>query len=477
MNQIPCRQIHLDFHTSPEIPGIGADFDKQHWQETLLAGHVSSVTVFATCHHGMAYYDTKLGNKHPHLEFDLLRAQVDACHEVGIKTPVYLTAGVNNHASHAHPQWREVDHEGRYTGWAKSPVEAGFHKLCFNSPWLDLLCEQIREVGELFPDAHGIFLDIISQNACCCRWCLASMAEAGLDPRNADDRETQAEASLLRYYEATTAAVRDTHPGMGVFHNSGHVTRGRRDLLPFFSHLELESLPTGGWGYDHFPLSARYVAQLPFEALGMTGKFHTTWGEFGGFKTPDALRYECAAMMAHGVGCSVGDQLHPSGKLDESTYRIVGAAYAEVERAEPYCRGAEAIADVGLLSTAAFFPERGRESDADNGASRILLENHVLFNVLDREMDFTPYRLLILPDEVPVDDELGQKLDAYLAGGGKLLLSGAPGSTARRPKASSTWAPTSPARAPSSQTSSSRSRASAPTSAIHPPSSTAAACG
>jgi hypothetical protein len=44
----------------------------------------------------------------------------------------------------------------------------------------------------------------------------------------------------------------------------------------------------------------------------MTGKFHTTWGEFGGFKRPNALRYECAAMLAFGSKCSIGDQLHPA---------------------------------------------------------------------------------------------------------------------------------------------------------------------
>ena len=36
-------------------------------------------------------------------------------------------------------------------------------------------------------------------------------------------------------------------------------------------------------------------------------------------------------MLAHGARCSVGDQLHPSGAMDESTYRIIGTAYAEVE--------------------------------------------------------------------------------------------------------------------------------------------------
>ena len=46
---------------------------------------------------------------------------------------------------------------------------------------------------------------------------------------------------------------------MPVFHNSGHLTRGKRDILRFFSHLELESLPTGGWGYDDFPWLERML--------------------------------------------------------------------------------------------------------------------------------------------------------------------------------------------------------------------------
>ncbi|MCZ8098068.1 MAG: hypothetical protein O9972_09145 [Burkholderiales bacterium] len=64
----------------------------------------------------------------------------------------------------------------------------------------------------------------------------------------------------------------------------------------------------------------------------MTGKFHTTWGEFGGFKTADALRYVASAMLAFGAACSVGDQVHPSGELEEakstdSCHRPVGTRW------------------------------------------------------------------------------------------------------------------------------------------------------
>ena len=418
------RQIHLDFHTSPLIPGIGEKFDKKKWQETLKRAEVNSITLFATCHHGYAYYNTKVGARHPRLNFDLLRAQVDACREIDVKTPIYLTAGINSYASEIHPEWGEMD----YTGKIYDPLHPHFHKMCFNSPYLDFLCAQIREVVELFPEANGIFTDIIHQGQCCCRHCMAGMLEIGLDPRREEDRRKYAEKVLLNYYRKTCEAARWRNPDMPIFHNSGHVTIGNRKILPYFSHLELESLPTGGWGYDHYPMSAAYVRNLGLEFLGMTGKFQTTWGEFGGFKHPNALRYECAAMIANGSKCSVGDQLHPSGELDESTYEIIGAAYREVRKKEAWCEAVESAAEIAILS--GFIPERpvtGRELPGDVGAARVLLESHLPFDLVDTEMDWSRYRCLILPDEVRVSDRLCSRLNDFRKNGGKLILSGTSG--------------------------------------------------
>ena len=102
------RQIHLDFHTSPHIPGIGAKFDKARWQDALREARVNSVTLFSKCHHGWSYHPTRVGRMHPHLNFDLLRAQYDACKEIGIAAPIYLSAGVDNLVAVEHPEWREI---------------------------------------------------------------------------------------------------------------------------------------------------------------------------------------------------------------------------------------------------------------------------------------------------------------------------------------------------------------------------------
>jgi len=39
MRKLPTRQVHLDFHTSPDIPGIGAKFDKAQFQAALKEGN------------------------------------------------------------------------------------------------------------------------------------------------------------------------------------------------------------------------------------------------------------------------------------------------------------------------------------------------------------------------------------------------------------------------------------------------------
>jgi hypothetical protein len=58
---------------------------------------------------------------------------------------------------------------------------------------------------------------------------------------------------------------------------------------------------------------------------------------------------------------------------------------------------------------------------------RVLLEEKFTFDILDPEMDFSPYRLLILPDAISVDARLKAKLDDYTGHGGRLLLTGKSG--------------------------------------------------
>lgn len=427
------RQIHLDFHTSEWIPGIGAEFDAKAFAEVLQSAHVDSVTLFAKCHHGWSYYDTAVGVRHPHLGFDLLRAQFDACKRLDIAVKIYVTGGWENRAAFLHPEWRQIAPDGSFhTARGKNLVDPSWSEMCFNTPYLEVLCAQVREVAQAYPDADGIFIDILHQDDCCCRYCRESMDAAGLDWTRPADRRRQAIATRDKYYRQAVAAARSVRGDMAVFHNTSHLAPGDRSIVEHFSHFELESLPTGGWGYDHFPTSAAFARTLGKPYVGMTGKFHTAWGEYGGYKHPHALRYECALMLAFGGGCSIGDQLDPTGRLDASTYGIVGQAFADVAAKEPWCEDTEAIADIALFSASGHLRPGetdwlSRQHPVDSGCARLLLESHYLFDVVDRYSDFKRYKLLVLPDVIRLDEALAQKVQDYRAGGGKVLLTGESG--------------------------------------------------
>ena len=77
------RQVHLDFHTSEKIPGIGS-----------------------------AFHPSTANRMHPNLTFDLLGAQLEACREIGVNAPVYLSAGFDEKEVLDHPEWLNVNPDG-----------------------------------------------------------------------------------------------------------------------------------------------------------------------------------------------------------------------------------------------------------------------------------------------------------------------------------------------------------------------------
>ena len=415
MKSIRFRQVHLDFHTSEHIENIGADFNPDHFAQTLKDACVNSITCFSKCHHGWSYHKTNIGKTHPHLQCELLPLQIEACHKAGINVPVYLSVGWDDIAARQHPDWCVVNPQGQI----KPPFAAQWVNMCKNTDYLEYVIAQTKETIKNY-DADGVFFDIIAAWDCCCNKCINDMLKKNLNPENLDDRKKFSNAVLENYYVRMNEAVKSVKPHLPIFHNCGHI---HPEYVKFQSHLELESLPTGQWGYDHFPLSAKYCSQLGYEFLGMTGKFHTTWGEFGGFKHPNALKYECSAMLAYGAKCSIGDQLDPSGKLDKGTYNLIGQAYKAVKEKEQYCQDVETVAEIGLLAS-----DLNNNSQAsDIGGSRILLESHLLFDVISKEMNFSKYKLLILPDDCRINEQTKIKLDTYMSKGGKLFLTGKSG--------------------------------------------------
>ena len=185
----------------------------------------------------------------------------------------------------------------------------------------------------------------------------------------------------------------------------------------FQSHFELEDLPSTWGGYDRLPVRAKFFTQKhEKQTIGMTGKFHTCWGEFGGFKNSEALKYECANMLALGAGCSIGDQLHPSGKMDMETYRRIGYAYRYVEQIEKYCVNRKEVTKFGFVLS--------YDTTENEGISKMLMENQRGFLLVLDETDISKLECVMVPNRANMTELLLKKLKAFYKNGGKLLLIG-----------------------------------------------------
>lgn len=428
---LPSRQVHLDFHTGPAVDDVGVDFDPKAFAATMKAAHVNSVTVFAKCHHGHLYYDTQRPERHPGLKkgMDLLGQQVEALHSVGIRAPIYLSVQCDEYAADTHPEWLNLQPDGKMVG--AGPFQPGWQILDMNSPYQDYLAEQTAEVLRLFKPVDGIFFDMCWDQPSCSQWAVAAMKRKNLNPESEADRARHAHELAIgymkRFYQQVKAASKDA----GVYFNSRPLSNLAEEV-PYLAQVEIEALPTGGWGYMYFPKNVRFARNFGKEYLGMTARFHKSWADFGGLKPYAALEYETSQMMAHGAKCSIGDQLHPRGIADKAVYDLIGKVYARVEEREPWLEGAKSVAQIGLFqvptSGGAF--EAAVNPGTDEGATRLLTQLKHQFDVVNTSTDWTKYALLILPDSVPVDAAFAKKLRQYVRDGGKILASGTSGLSA-----------------------------------------------
>lgn len=427
-SRLRMRQVHLDFHTAPSILDVGKDFDAATFAQGFKNAHVDSVTVFSKCHHGLSYHPTEIGTMHPSLGFDLMGQQIEALRNLNIRAPIYISVGWDELMADEHPEWRQVDREGRLVG--KGPFDVmGWRLMDLASPYADYVLAQTEEVLRRYGPVDGIFFDIVRDypEGSYSTWRLRQMREAGIDATDRDEVAAWGQRVERRFMDRAREMIMRDNPDATVFFNSRlrpdrEPKKGSRAELAYYTHIEIESLPSVQWGYNHYPLFASYFQTLGLPLMGMTGIFHKSWADFGSLKTEAALNYECARMLATGAACSVGDQLHPRGTLDTASYERLGAVYSRVEALEPWTEGTEPVQEIGVLmaETGPRFRVFGRE--IDEGAMRMLMELHRPFQFLDREADFTPYKVLIAPDDLPFGRELTEKVNRYLEGGGALLL-------------------------------------------------------
>ena len=434
----PLSKIHLDFHNTPFVGAVGEAFDAAEFVATLAAAHVEAIVVFAKDMHGWFYYPAARSEAvHPGLSRDLLGEQVKACRDAGIRVYAYYCFAWDNLLAEQHPDWLAVKRD-RTNYLPKFDETPGWTGLCLrNEDFLRCALDDSADLLRRY-ELDGIWYDMPFpvDGECFCHLCLASLRERGLDPLDVDVQRVDKQQLWVDWQRRSAELVAAVRPGCEVDQNN-NTRLGLGERVPYMSNVDIEALPTGGWGYQYFPVDVRFARTLGAPVTGMTGRFALSWADFGGLKGSGQLEVEMAQIVAQGAQVCVGDQPPPSARLDAAVYDRIGAGYAHLDVLRPFLEGAAPLVEAAVVVSGQMLADPGRIeipglplepavawSHSVVGAAELLLAHRVQFDVVEPGPDLGRYRLLVVPDRTVVDDILADLLLAHLESGGAVIAAG-----------------------------------------------------
>src|SRR5690554_4165138 len=256
----PKYSLFYDNHTMPACPDVGETFDVEEYTDRIKACGVDYLTFHARCNLGMAYYDTKIGIKHPSLKYDLFKQIADACKRKEIALTAYLNGGISSAEGYEHRDWTTVYPDGRVyrdprlTPWVRT--------MCPNTAYRDHLISMVQEIANNYP-VSGFFIDCINGIPCVCPVCIGMMKDKGIDWTDETKVADFAAASSLRLAEDIAKAARDIDPNYMLYFNG--ITYA--DQARLGTHLECEHLPTAHGGYEVLPVLSAYMRTLGFPSF------------------------------------------------------------------------------------------------------------------------------------------------------------------------------------------------------------------
>jgi len=423
----PKYAMFFDNHTLRSCPDVGHDFDAERFADELKKNGVDLIGFHAKCNQGFCYYNTKIGIRHPSLPkgMDLFGEVVKACGKRNIRVSAYLNCGLSNEDAIQHPDWNRIGMNGEILhpevydlGWVSPYIRT----MCPNSPWRNYLLSLIKEVRDQYPVA-GFLFDSFNVFPCVCPHCVAGMKKLGMDPQNEADVMKFAQMSVLRLAEDISSVLEPKKNGLLVY----FLGISAQDNARIGSYLECECLPTNPcWGYDYLPIMARYLRKLADDGrpvLNMTGRFYD-WGDFGSLRTVAAVKYDLFFGLANGMRPNIGDHIYPSGRINRGMFQRVQKIYADVRAYEKWHREAVPVTETGVILPSMTGTEK---TPALTGAVRLFSELKLQFDLLDAECDWSPYRLLVLPDDTVLNERMKEKLAEAITRGAKVFMTGSAG--------------------------------------------------
>ena len=91
----PRYAFFCDNHTQAEVRDFACDFDGEKYGDQLARCGVDFFTFPARRNRGFAYYDTRIGTRHPAQKRNLFGELVRACEKRHIAMAAYFNGGIS----------------------------------------------------------------------------------------------------------------------------------------------------------------------------------------------------------------------------------------------------------------------------------------------------------------------------------------------------------------------------------------------
>jgi len=371
----------------------------------------------------VANYPTDLPFHHrnPHLTGDLAGTVLARLHAAGLRMiGRFDFSKVNEAIAARHPDWLYVGENGETVNY-NGQVHTCFNGLYQQERLFDILGEALDRLpldgiffnmpGYQRSDYSGVYHGICQSEACRRRFKM----ETGLDlPKRHDPKDP-----VCRRYDRFCAETTDA-----LYARIQAFVRARRPGLAILNYkaagsdiVRAESnRPWIQWSYEDTEKAMRHRLEHPEQPLANAAVhfIHYPQRHAGVSSVVTARRLQQAMLQGQWLDFYC---IGPLQRLeDRLSIGVVRDAFAFHARHEAFFRDLQPRADVGLVHS---------RTDGYRGLFDALSEHHVTFDLASiGPSDLSAFPALAVPDAGRLDAASCRKLDAYVEGGGRLLLDG-----------------------------------------------------
>jgi hypothetical protein len=394
--------IHLDYHFPEWDPELLSKADGTTMMRQMADTGTQMVVVFAKCHYGNCYYNTRVGHKHHNLgDRDLLKEWVAEAKRRKLVVLVYYSVNRDVWAGEQHPEWRMKDAQGIAVDedrWPPEWARMGF--LCYNSGYRDLVKAQVRELLEY--DIDGFHFDMLwfgqSGKVCHCReFCQPLFQKQFGIEMPAESSWDDAWRKFLEFSYASNESfaneiselIRSKRPKLSIVYNyhGAPPNSWQEGMLPV-RHRLIADYGTGEgypprFGHRYASLLSCFLAGLqpgkPWQ--GVTSRYSRALNDHTVRPLAD-MQWETFTYLSYGgMPLFVDTPADDGGTLDPVAYSRMGSIFKEIREKVEYL-GHEPLCHVGLYFSAKTRDWYGRDDPMRYlrgfiGAHRILVESHI----------------------------------------------------------------------------------------------------